>query len=121
MGRPASHNRVHLAVSPRSSHTMGGHMRLWHPKWFSRYVWGGFATIQLTNFVAEEQYGINRGHNPDTMWPWWHQMMRKKEAGEIPMDMPGYMLVKYRNEPEERWNAEREEKFAEFIGILDAE
>ena len=27
------------------------------------------------------------------MWPWWHEIMRKKEKGEIPMDMPGYMLV----------------------------
>ena len=27
------------------------------------------------------------------MWPWWHEIMRKKEKGEIPMEMPGYMLV----------------------------
>ena len=25
------------------------------------------------------------------MWPWWHEIMRKKEKGEIPMEMPGYM------------------------------
>lgn len=31
--------------------------------------------------------------NPNIMWPWWHEIMRKKEKGEIPADMPGYMLV----------------------------
>eukprot|EP00420_Gonyaulax_spinifera_P036948 CAMPEP_0197885352 /NCGR_PEP_ID=MMETSP1439-20131203/13208_1 /TAXON_ID=66791 /ORGANISM="Gonyaulax spinifera, Strain CCMP409" /LENGTH=39 /DNA_ID= /DNA_START= /DNA_END= /DNA_ORIENTATION= len=39
---------------------MGGHFRLWHPKWFSRYLWGGLASIQLVNFVADQQYGITR-------------------------------------------------------------
>ena len=37
------------------------------------------------------------------MWPWWHEIMRKKEKGEIPMNMPGYMLAKFRNECEEKW------------------
>ena len=70
--------------------------------------------------------------NPNIMWPWWHEIMRKKEKGEIPADMPGYMLVarlrisrdpgiqclfrhssscplwigsqaKFRNEAEEKW------------------
>eukprot|EP00414_Alexandrium_minutum_P012808 CAMPEP_0113987966 /NCGR_PEP_ID=MMETSP0328-20130328/7259_1 /TAXON_ID=39455 /ORGANISM="Alexandrium minutum" /LENGTH=35 /assembly_acc=CAM_ASM_000350 len=35
--------------------------------------------------------------------------------------MPGYMLCKYRNEPEERWSSENEEKFGEFMGVLDEE
>lgn len=55
------------------------------------------------------------------MWPWWHQIMRKKEEGLIPRDMPGYMLCKYRNEAEERWTAEREEEFGEYMGALDSE
>merc|ERR1711920_662941 len=100
---------------------MGGHSRLWHPKWFTRYLWGGIATINLTGFIADQQGGITRSKNPDIMWPWWHEIMRKKEAGEIPMKMPGYMLCKYRNEPEERWTAEREEQFGEFMGALDSE
>merc|ERR1712061_372923 len=79
---------------------------------------GGIATINLTGFIADQQVGITRSKNPDIMWPWWHEIMRKKEAGEIPMKMPGYMLCKYRNEPEERWTSEREEEFSEFIGAL---
>lgn len=90
---------------------MGGHLRFYHPKWFTRYVWGFFATAQVSNFCFEQQYGINRSKNPEITWPWWHEIMRKKENGEIPKDMPGYMLAKYRNEPEERWNSERKEEF----------
>merc|ERR1712141_312160 len=82
---------------------MGGHMRLWHPKWFSRYVYGFFASAQLTCFLSEQQYGIWRFKDPDVAWPWWSEIMRKKELGLIPQDMPGYMLSKYRNESEERW------------------
>uniref|UniRef100_A0A7S4RYK5 Uncharacterized protein n=1 Tax=Alexandrium monilatum TaxID=311494 RepID=A0A7S4RYK5_9DINO len=100
---------------------MGGHFRLWHPKWWSRYLWGGIASINLFGFVADMQYGINRSKNPEIMWPWWHEIMRKKEEGVIPKDMPGYMLCKFRNEPEERWTAENEEKFGEFMGVLDEE
>eukprot|EP00420_Gonyaulax_spinifera_P031996 CAMPEP_0197874440 /NCGR_PEP_ID=MMETSP1439-20131203/3949_1 /TAXON_ID=66791 /ORGANISM="Gonyaulax spinifera, Strain CCMP409" /LENGTH=37 /DNA_ID= /DNA_START= /DNA_END= /DNA_ORIENTATION= len=37
------------------------------------------------------------------------------------MNMPGYMLCKYRNEPEERWTSEREEEFGEYMGVLDQE
>ena len=55
------------------------------------------------------------------MWPWWHEITRKKEAGEIPMDMPGYMLCKSRNEPEERWAASREEQFGQYMNVLDVE
>lgn len=43
--------------------------------------------------------------NPNIMWPWWHEIMRKKEKGEIPMNMPGYMLAKFRNECEEKWTS----------------
>nr|ABI14369.1 unknown [Pfiesteria piscicida] len=100
---------------------MGGHTRLWHPKWFSRYIWGTFATIQLTGFICDQSYGINRQKNVEIMWPWWHEIMRKKEKGEIPMNMPGYMLCKYRNECEERWTAEREEEFGEFMNAMDSE
>merc|ERR1711879_619686 len=99
---------------------MGG-QRLWHSKWFTRYSWGFFASTQLMCYVSEQQYGINRSKNPEIMWPWWHEIMRKKENGEIPADMPGYMLCKYRNEPEERWTAEREEQYGEFMGALDSE
>merc|ERR1712061_62648 len=100
---------------------MGGTTRLWHPKWFSRYIWGGIASIQLTGFVADQLYGIDRTKKPEFMWPWWHEIMRKKEKGEIPMNMPGYMLCKYRNEPEERWTAEREEAYGEFMGAMNSE
>merc|ERR1712226_1025541 len=96
--------------------SMGGHSRLWHPKWFTRYLWGGIAAINLTGFIADQQTGINRCKNPDIMWPWWHEIMRKKENGEIPYKMPGYMLSKYRNEPEERWTAKNIEEgnFADY-------
>merc|ERR1712039_294445 len=102
---------------------MGGHFRLWHPKWFTRYVWGGFAGIQLMGFAADQQYGINRTKNPETTWPWWQEMMRKKENGEIPMKMPGYMLCKFRNEPEERWTdaEDNQEKYGEFTGAMSSE
>merc|ERR1712110_929933 len=95
----------------RGCAAMGGHQRLWHPKWFTRYAWSYFAGCQLMCFVSEQQYGINRSKNPEIMWPWWHEIMRKKEAGEIPKDMPGYMLTKYRNESEERWMAARSHEF----------
>ncbi|CAK0865259.1 unnamed protein product [Prorocentrum cordatum] len=100
---------------------MGGHMRLWHPKWFSRYLWGFVGSAQLMGFAADQSYGINRAKNPEVLWPWWHEIMRKKENGEIPMDMPGYMLTKYRNESEQRWSAEKEEKFGEFMNAMSAE
>merc|ERR1711959_776521 len=94
------------AVSSRP-YSMGGHQRLVHPKFFSHYVYGFFAFLQVNNFMYEQWYGIPRSKNPEIMWPWWHEIMRKKEDGLIPMEMPGYMLSKYRNEPEERWNGER--------------
>merc|ERR1712100_617029 len=77
---------------------MGGHSRFFHPNFFTRYIWGSYATIHLAGFIADQSYGVDRTKNPDIMWPWWHEIMRKKEKGEIPMNMPGYMLVKYLNE-----------------------
>mmetsp|Transcript_14268 Transcript_14268/g.21491 ORF Transcript_14268/g.21491 Transcript_14268/m.21491 type:complete len:101 (-) Transcript_14268:116-418(-) len=100
---------------------MGLPTRMWHAKFFTRYLWGTIASIQLTGFIADQQYGISRSRNTDIMWPWWGEIMRKKEKGEIPMDMPGYMLCKYRNESEERWTAEREEEFGEFMNAMDSE
>ena len=47
--------------------------------------------------------------------------MHKKMRGEIPMDMPGYMLAKYRNESEQRWSAEREKRFREFVSAMRAD
>lgn len=47
--------------------------------------------------------------------------MRKKEAGLIPMEMPGYMLSKYRNESEERWMENRRHEFAEALAKLEEE
>ena len=44
--------------------------------------------------------------------------MRKKEKGEISMNMPGYMLCKYRNEPEQRWSAEREEECGQHMDAM---
>ncbi|CAE7456800.1 unnamed protein product [Symbiodinium necroappetens] len=70
---------------------MGGHQRFFHPNWFSRYIWGIIASVNLGGFLADQQYGVDRSKNPNIMWPWWHEIMRKKEKGEIPMDMPGYM------------------------------
>merc|ERR1711860_158336 len=115
---PSWPDRVAACYPPAG---MGGSTRLWHPKWFSRYVWGTIASIQLTGFVADQQYGINRIKNPEIMWPWWHEVMRKKESGEIPMNMPGYMLCKYKNEPEQRWSAEREEEFGQFVDAMETE
>merc|ERR1712139_61065 len=82
--------------------------RLWHPKWWSRYVWGYFATMQIACFVSEQQYGIDRSKCPDQLWPWWNEIQQKKRKGEIPADMPGYMLAAYQNESEQRWAAARE-------------
>eukprot|EP00811_Abedinium_folium_P018566 NODE_27498_length_511_cov_4.835938.p2 GENE.NODE_27498_length_511_cov_4.835938~~NODE_27498_length_511_cov_4.835938.p2 ORF type:complete len:114 (+),score=34.84 NODE_27498_length_511_cov_4.835938:97-438(+) len=94
-----------------SASIMGGHYRLWHPKWFSRYSYGFFASVQIVCFCSEQQYGVTRARNPDTMWPWWSELCRKKEAGEIPRDVPGYMLAKYRTENEQRWVAQRAHEF----------
>merc|ERR1712146_557991 len=90
------------------TNAMGGHQRLWHPKWWSRYVWGYFASMQIACFVSEQQYGIDRSKNPDQLWPWWNEIMQKKKRGEIPADMPGYMIAAYQNESEQRWAAARE-------------
>mmetsp|Transcript_75692 Transcript_75692/g.122222 ORF Transcript_75692/g.122222 Transcript_75692/m.122222 type:complete len:101 (+) Transcript_75692:78-380(+) len=100
---------------------MGGHSRFFHPNWFTRYIFGAYATIHLGGFIADQSVGVTRSKNPDIMWPWWHEIMRKKEKGEIPMDMPGYMLVKYRNEAEEKWTEQRSEEFAEYLNALDEE
>eukprot|EP00438_Fugacium_kawagutii_P021147 Skav230975 [mRNA] locus=scaffold644:92581:93191:+ [translate_table: standard] len=59
--------------------------------------------------------------NPNIMWPWWHEIMRKKEKGEIPMEMPGYMLAKFRNECEEKWTSQRSHEFEDFLGAMEAE
>merc|ERR1712146_763202 len=66
------------------TNAMGGHQRLWHPKWWSRYVWGYFASMQLACFASEQWYGIDRSKNPDQLWPWWNEIMQKKKNGEIP-------------------------------------
>ncbi|CAE7353650.1 unnamed protein product [Symbiodinium microadriaticum] len=100
---------------------MGGHQRFFHPNWFSRYIWGIIASVNLGGFLADQQYGVDRSKNPNIMWPWWHEIMRKKEKGEIPMDMPGYMLAKFRNESEERWTAERSHEFEEYLSTMGAE
>merc|ERR1711934_393331 len=108
------HNRVHFPVAPSSlswlssEDIMGGHQRLWHPKWWSRYVWGYFATMQIACFASEQQYGIDRSKTPDQLWPWWNEIIQKKRRGEIPADTPGYMLTAYQNESEQRWAAARE-------------
>eukprot|EP00933_Yihiella_yeosuensis_P048066 TRINITY_DN4407_c0_g1_i1.p2 TRINITY_DN4407_c0_g1~~TRINITY_DN4407_c0_g1_i1.p2 ORF type:complete len:102 (-),score=20.56 TRINITY_DN4407_c0_g1_i1:84-389(-) len=100
---------------------MGGHSRFFHPNFFYRYIFGSYATIHLWGFMADQSYGIDRAKNPDILWPWWHEIMRKKEKGEIPMDMPGYMLVKYRNEAEEKWTEQRGEEFAAYMNALEDE
>ena len=53
-------------------------------------VFGLFRWIHYTVLVALSD---KRLRNPNIMWPWWHEIMRKKEKGEIPMEMPGYMLA----------------------------
>lgn len=95
-----------------------GHIRQVHPKWFTRYIWGTIATIHLAGYMADQQYGIQRTKDPNITWPWWQEIMRRKEKGEIPMDMPGYMLAKFRNENEERWMERRREEFAEALEHL---
>merc|ERR1719392_440979 len=100
---------------------MGGHCRCFHPNWFSRYVWGGFAGLNLAGFIADQSLGVDRSKNPDILWPWWHEIMRKKEKGEIPMDMPGYMLVKFNNEAEQKFIEQRGEEFADYMGAMEEE
>ncbi|CAJ1335792.1 unnamed protein product [Effrenium voratum] len=100
---------------------MGLKMRFFHPMWFTRYYWGTLALINLGGFLADQQYGVDRSKNPNIMWPWWHEIMRKKEKGEIPMEMPGYMLAKYRNETEEKWTSQRSSEFEGFLNVMEEE
>mmetsp|Transcript_24550 Transcript_24550/g.57039 ORF Transcript_24550/g.57039 Transcript_24550/m.57039 type:complete len:105 (+) Transcript_24550:87-401(+) len=100
---------------------MGGTGRLWHPKWWSRYCFGTLASMQIWNFLAEQQYGITRNRDPDIQWRWWMQMQQKKRDGLIDPDIPGYMLCKYRNEPEQRWMEQRREEFEEALAKLPEE
>mmetsp|Transcript_42763 Transcript_42763/g.77691 ORF Transcript_42763/g.77691 Transcript_42763/m.77691 type:complete len:103 (+) Transcript_42763:105-413(+) len=100
---------------------MGGAMRLWHPNWFSRYIFGVFSSIQIWCFFSEQQYGITRRKDPDVKWAWWMEIMQKKRDGEIDPEIPGYMLCKYRNESEQRWMENRQEEFAEALAKLAAE
>jgi len=89
---------------------MGGFVRLVHPRYFTRYFWGFWGTLITVNFLGEQQYGVDRRRNSDIQWEWWLNIQAKKAAGEIPMKTPGYMLAAYRNGPEERWAAAREEE-----------
>jgi len=82
---------------------MGGGLRFLHPNYFTRYWFGFVATAQLLNFSAEQLYGINRNRNPNQLWSWWADIMDQKRAGTIPMDYPGYMLAKYRNDQEQMY------------------
>lgn len=100
---------------------MGGACRYFHPNWFTRYYWGFMASVNLAGFMADQQYGVDRSKNPNIMWPWWHEIMRKKEKGEIPMEMPGYMLAKFRNECEEKWTTQRSDEFSDFLNVMEAE
>eukprot|EP00434_Breviolum_minutum_P029453 symbB.v1.2.026043.t1/scaffold2573.1/size76014/4 len=100
---------------------MGGAVRFFHPNWFTRYYWGLIASINLAGFMADQQYGVDRSKNPNIMWPWWHEIMRKKEKGEIPADMPGYMLAKFRNEAEEKWTSQRSHEFEGFLNVMEDE
>jgi hypothetical protein len=47
---------------------MGGHTRVVHPFWWTRYFWGGFAGVNAANFMAEWQYEIPRSKNTDVAW-----------------------------------------------------
>lgn len=82
---------------------MGGGLRVIHPQWFTRYVFGFFASVSVINFAAEQQYGINRAKDPNILWGWWSQIMEQKRQGKIPMDYPGYMLANYRNDLEQTY------------------
>lgn len=81
----------------------GGHLRLLHTSYFTRYWFGFVASAQLLNFCAEQQYGVNRQRNPNIHWNWWSDVMDLKRAGNIPWDYPGYMLAKYRNDQEQTY------------------
>eukprot|EP00971_Amphidinium_carterae_P046999 925608-Amphidinium_carterae.2 len=166
------HTHVICGAVPREA--MGGGMRLWHPKWFSRYTFGlpcraaaqfmcvcvgggacargninsvssthgshvAFGDSAPQDFSRPFRFGASSrsrtlaSHaarsaavwqcssallllsvvhlkDPDLKWSWWMEMMQKKRDGLIDPDIPGYMLCKYRNEPEQRWMENRRDR-----------
>lgn len=54
------------------------------------------------NYFAEYEYSIPRSRDPNIKWPWWNKQMQLKREGKIQEDLPGYMLVNWRNEMERR-------------------
>ncbi|EER06497.1 hypothetical protein Pmar_PMAR024999 [Perkinsus marinus ATCC 50983] len=37
------------------------------------------------------------------MWSWWLEKQNQIKNGEIPANTPGYAMVKWNNEAEQRW------------------
>ncbi len=66
--------------------------------------------IFVGDFFAAWYAGAPRAKDPNILWPWWREQMNKIARGEIAPNTPGYSLVAWRNQAEERW-----------MGTLDVE
>jgi hypothetical protein len=84
--------------------------RFWGANLYSRYIYGSIMAIFVGDYFAAWYAGVPRQKDPNIAWPWWREQMSKIATGEIPANTPGYALVQWRNEAEERW-----------MGTLDVE
>ncbi len=89
-------------------------IRFAHPDWFTRYVWGFFASVQVMNFFAENSYGIPKNRDQNVKWGYWMDFCHKKRMGEIERSMPGYMYMKWVNDTEKRWWESHGREYAGF-------
>jgi hypothetical protein len=85
-------------------------VRLWPAQLYTRYIFGPIMAIFVADYFAGWYSGVPRQKDPNIMWPWWREQMNKMANGEIPPNTPGYALVQWRNQAEERW-----------MGTLDVE
>ena len=93
--------------------------RLWCSHLYTRYIFGSIMAIFVGDYFANWYAGVPRQKDPNILWPWWREQMNKIATGEIPANTPGYSLVQWRNQAEERWmgtldvdalNKERQER-----------
>ena len=88
-----------------------------HP--YTRLLFAPIMAVFVGDYFAAWYAGVPRSKDPNIAWPWWREQMNKIATGEIPPNTPGYALVQWRNQAEERWmgtldvdaiNKERQER-----------
>merc|ERR1712194_667980 len=82
---------------------MGGGFRWGHPSYFVRWGHGFFAFLWTSNYMSEYWIEIPRYRDNNLKWTWWADFVNKKRAGDIPVDVPGYMNAKFQTNLEKRW------------------